>query len=85
MDLLLDMVEGGGGQLRYVLPAPIELRQFIESLSVHDLRPIEPLRYRRVLQEDEESRIWQRLGQAWGGSPPKCAGTRSLGLGHHWR
>ncbi len=39
---------------------------YLEALSKDDLRAIAPLPYRRVLQDREVARIWQRIEHRWG-------------------
>ncbi len=39
---------------------------YLASLSPQDLQKIEPLPYRRILQDREAERLWQRLGCRWG-------------------
>lgn len=44
-------------------------QHFIQSLSEQDLRAIAPLPYRRVLGEQEQAAIWQRVERQWGMTP----------------
>ena len=39
---------------------------YLASLSLQDLQHVEPLPYRRILQDREAERLWQRLGRRWG-------------------
>lgn len=39
---------------------------YLASLSPQDLQHVEPLPYRRILQDREAERLWQRLGRRWG-------------------
>jgi hypothetical protein len=41
-------------------------QSYLEALSKDDLRAIAPLPSRRVLQDREVARIWQRIEQRWG-------------------
>jgi hypothetical protein len=44
-------------------------QHYIQSLSEQDLHMIAPLPYRRVLGEQEQAAIWQRIEQRWGITP----------------
>jgi len=39
---------------------------YVAALGTNDLREIQPLPYRRLLNRDEERQIWARLDERWG-------------------
>jgi hypothetical protein len=43
-----------------------DFRAYIQVLSSSDLRDIEPLPFRRVINDEESRRLWNRLEQVWG-------------------
>jgi hypothetical protein len=43
-----------------------DYRAYIQVLSPNDLKTIEPLPYRRVLNEQESKRLWSQLKLSWG-------------------
>lgn len=50
-----------------------DFRAYISVLNASDLRSIEPLPYRRVIDDVESRRLWHQLERVWG-----------IGGGRHW-
>jgi hypothetical protein len=43
-----------------------DFKVFLEALTPADLAHVEPLPFRRVVNEEESKRLWGELGKAWG-------------------